>query len=383
MNPREDHKGLVLERIMPGGNGELVAFDEASSTVTIRPERKGGSPHRGWFFFGLRNLIPGRHYTLKIVENVWAGVYSYSYSQEGGWEHFTRYTKDSETDFSLFITPTAPVLYVAMMPPYLQSHLDRLIAQTSGRDTLAVKDLWVSEEGRPGKVFEIGNPSGLFRIWITARMHAFEAVSSWVADGLIRWALSADPDAQWLLKNARLCVVPMVDVDSVHHGGSGKHRAPICFARDAREQPHWNAIKALLSAWKQEGAPDLFLDLHGPSGNWNDLYFYAPQPSLTTPAYERDLVGFCELLAGFLPPAMSYKKWSYRCPVGPDDQGQDMAGLSYFYLHRHYFGKSRLRLALGAETPWSDPGYTLDVFAACGAGYGSTLSRFLRLDLLA
>ena len=356
----------------------MVAFDEANSTLVLRPEKKGGSPHRAWFFVRLCNLTPGHPYTIKIVENCWAGVYSYCYATDGVWNHFAEYKKDNATDYSFFFRPTADTLYMAMMPPYFQAHLDRLIAQTTALNKLSVKDFWTSEEGRSGKLFEIGNPKATCRVWITARMHAFEAVSSWAAEGLIRWALSADSDAQWLATNARLYVVPMVDVDSVHNGSSGKHRTPICFARDARTNPHWNAIKALLHEWERQGPPDFFLDLHGPGGEVTAAYFYAPQTSLTTPAYERDLATFTHLLSSTLPTAMRYEEWVYRCPLGPDDQGQDIVGTSYFYLHQRYFGKSKLRIALGLETPWS-PDYTTDVFSECGASYGKAISRFLQI----
>lgn len=184
--------------------------------------------------------------------------------------------QDNNTDFSFFFKPAQETLYVAMMPPYFLNQLDRLVASTSSTAGLSIVDFWKSEEGRSGKLFEIGRRDAGVRVWATARMHAFETVSSWVAEGLIRWALSDDPDARWLVQNAALSMAPMVDVDAVQDGGSGKHRAPICFARDACEQPHWNAIKALVRAWDQQGAPDVFLDLHGPGGEISEIYFYAP-----------------------------------------------------------------------------------------------------------
>ena len=370
---------IEIDRDMPGGNGELLAFDAARSTLVLRPEPKGGSPYRAWFFMRLRNLVPGQTYTIKVVENRWAGVYSYSYRRCGPWQHFTDYRQDNETDYSFRFTPTEDTLHVAMMEPYLLSHLDRLIADTSNAsESLVVSDFWISEEGRTGKLFRIGDPVADHRVWITARMHAFEAVSSRAADGLVRWALSADPVAQWIVRNACLYVIPMVDIDSVYNGGTGKYRAPICFARDARSNPHWNAIKALVREWEQQGPPDLFLDIHGPGGECRDVYFYAPQTPYTTPAYEHDLTRFLHLLSGTLPEAMRYEQRVYRCPYGPDGQGQDMAGTSYFYLHQRYFGQSRLGLSLGVETPWSDPAYTTDIAAQCGAGYVKAISLLLQ-----
>ncbi len=369
---------VLIDRDMIGGNGELLSFDDATSTLVARPEKKDGSPHRGWFLFRIRNLEPGRTYTLKLIENTYGGVYVFRDASDGTWRHFADFHQDSQTDFSFTFTPASAELEVAMMPPYFQAQLDQLIEETAGHELLSITNLWTTEEGRDGKLFTIGNPAAEGSVWITARMHAFEAVSSWAAEGLIRWALSSDPDAQWLVKNRVLYVVPMVDVDAVQHGGTGKHRAPICFARDVRPNPHWNAIKALVREWKLRGAPDVFLDIHGPGGEVSDVYFYAPEPVFTTPAYERELVSFCSLLADTLPAGMRYEKRVYRCPCVLDGQGQSMAGTGYFYLHHHYFGKSRLRLSLGVETPWSPPGYTIELFAQCGAGYGKAISRLLR-----
>ena len=367
---------VAIDTDMIGGNGELLSYDDATATLVVRPELKGGSPHRGWFLFRITGLTPGRAYTLRVVEACWAGVNCYS-TGDDRWTHFTDYTKDSHTEFTFRFTPENDSLYVAMMPPYFQSHLDRLIADTADANGVAVRTLWTSEEGRGGRVFEVGDPEEERHVWITARMHAFEAVGSWLADGLIRWAVSGDEDARRLAEDARLHVVPMVDLDSVHIGSSGKHRKPICFSRDLRPHPHWNANKALVREW-EDSTPELYLDLHGPHGNESDLYFYTPLASMTTPAHDGDLAEFRGHLFDTLPATMRYGARIHRCPIGPDDEGSDMADAGCYYMHRRYFGKSGLRLSLTPETPWSVPGYTTDVFRQCGAGFGKAISRFLR-----
>lgn len=371
----------VFDHDVPGGNGEVVGWDEARGTLTIRPELKEGGPYRGWFFGRLSGLIPGRTYTLRVVETSFGGLYSCSDDIEGPWRQFTSCSKDTSTDFTFTFQPDRDTMYVAMMPPYRLEHLQRLIRELAPVRSCSVREDWRSEEGQPGFVVRVCDSEprpGLPRVWITARMHAFEAVSSWAAEGLIRWAVSPDPDAQWLRANAELFVAPLVDVDSVEAGGTGKHRAPICFARDAGPAPHWNAIRSLVRTWTEQGPPDLYLDVHGPGGDVEDIYFYVPEVQLTSPQYEADLARFTRLLTETKMARTLYHQRVYRCPLKPDNMGQNMAGTPYLYMHRQYFGRSRLRLALGVETPWGFPGYDTETFQQCGADYGRTISRFMR-----
>jgi murein tripeptide amidase MpaA len=126
-----------------------------------------------------------------------------------------------------------------MMPPYRTQHLERLLDDIADHSAVSVRNLWTSESGESGKLVTLSETTDpRFHVWITARTHAFESVSSWVAEGMIRWTVSRDPDAEWLRENVSLNVVPIVDVDSVKIGGSGKHREPICHARDFRKKPH-------------------------------------------------------------------------------------------------------------------------------------------------
>ena len=68
-------------------------------------------------------------------------------------------------------------------------------------------------------------------IWFQARQHAWESGSSWVADGLARYAASA-AGISTLLSVADVVVTPIVDVDNVVVGGAGKDQEPVDFNRD-------------------------------------------------------------------------------------------------------------------------------------------------------
>ncbi len=361
-----------------GGNGELLEIDLHSNTIIMRPEIKGGSPHRGWFNARIDNLIPNKRYCLRVIQNCWAGIYSYYNIGDSCWTHFTDYHKDNNTNYTFHFTPMFDKLHIAMMPPYLLSNLDRLIRDIYKKDTLNTEDFWTSENGRFGKVISIGNSSASFCIWITARLHAFEAVSSWVAEGLIRWLLSNDPYAYWLTKNCIINIVPIVDIDSVCVGSSGKHRNPVDFARDACETPYWNFTKNLLRLFDQEGPPDIFIDLHGPHGKENDIFVYAPPKVYNSAKYDSNLNNYCDILSKLMPTGIEFNRRIWYCPLEPDECGQYMTNTIYSYLQRKYYGRSRLKLAIGIETPWSLLNYNIDMFLSCGALYGKTISHYLQ-----
>jgi len=363
----------------PGGNVEVLKIDRKNWTIIVRPELKGGSPHRGWFYFKMGNLVPGRRYTLKVVENCWAGIYSHSYDHLT-WQQFTNYHRDAAFDYTFTTVFERSEVFVAMMAPYLQDDLNRLIDDLKGSPFVTVTNFWTSEDGRRGKLFTITDNNGSSpkrRIWITARMHAFEAVSSWVADGLVRWLASDDPHAAFLRNTAVVYVIPIMDIDSVQIGSSGKHRTPIDFARDAGETPHWHAIKAFLDGIRKTGV-DLYLDLHGPRGEEHDVYFYAQGRNLTTAEYERDFAEFRQWVGKALPEEVPYKGRITRISAGPDDRGQSYSGTAYNYIQQKYYGKSGLRLALGIETPWGGPGGSPERFRRIGTAYGRAAARFFR-----
>ena len=52
------------------------------------------------------------------------------------------------------------------------------------------------------RITDPGGPTGKYGIWILGRLHAWEASGSWVTDQLVRWLVSADPQAVRLRRKA-------------------------------------------------------------------------------------------------------------------------------------------------------------------------------------
>ena len=114
-------------------------------------------------------------------------------------------------------------------------------------------------------------------VWVQARQHAWEASSSWVADGFAEWLVSDDPVAERLREQCDIVVVPIMDVDSVEKGAGGKDQAPQDHNRDWTASPHWPSVKAAQDRLKQfikDGRLALFIDIHNPGWKGNGLDFW-------------------------------------------------------------------------------------------------------------
>ncbi len=275
-----------------GGNGEVTFVDLPNWTVHLRPELKGSSPYRAWFYFKVSNLSDARETRFTFPGTSFFTQPWYSYDDEhwsalpalGGGLFGTTFSEDE--------------VWIAHSIPYDTRHQDRLIDDLTRAPRpvtlraflgprVRVTTLATSEGGRAIPLIEITAPAAgpaelaaRRGIWILGRQHAWEASGSWMVDGLARWLVSSDPRADALLERARVFLVPIVDVDSVVLGASGKDQAPIDFNRDWRAAPHWNAVRAAARATAAQaahGSYDLFIDSHCPGSSTT---FLAVQPQI-------------------------------------------------------------------------------------------------------
>ena len=371
---------ITVHTDFPGGNAELLKIDERDRTVTVRPELKGGSPHRGWFYFRLDGIEPGEMHRLRIVENEWAGHCFYSYDAER-WHHFTICREESPTDVVVEQRFEASSAYIAMMPPYLHEQQVRLAADLSAHPSVEISQLWVSEEGNAGLLFTVANDdgrSGKRHVWIIARTHAFEAGASWVAEALLHWATANEEEALQLRRNAVLHVVPIVDIDSVRAGDSGKNRPPVDFNRDwpmaEGDTPHWNATRGIVEAMERSASLDLFIDLHSPHGNRRETYFYIEHPELRPKGYIEQV----ERFTGILKMAAAHSPMPFR---GRYEASLDPADAEHLHMaHRSVLKRwwpEGLRFSGVLEIAWSASHAGMPSFISTGRNLGRSISRFL------
>ena len=119
--------------------------------------------------------IPGQSLSCYFSEdNVhWEGVYA-NPVKENSFDHQVKYTMKSD------------VVYVAKLPVYSVSHLDRLLERTGESPCAEIRDIGHTVEGRPLEVIRLGNPGAENHVLIRARSHAWEPVGNWVVEGLIK-----------------------------------------------------------------------------------------------------------------------------------------------------------------------------------------------------
>lgn len=349
-----------------GGNIQVDGIDTLNWTIFTRPELKGTSPYRAWYYFKLSNTSSERP-THIVVSNVrWGGVPYYSYDNLT-WQRFSGVSGNTYTQ-----TFTADPVWIAASIPYLTADLYSLIDDIAGL-CVRTSELTTSEEGRPVQRititdFAVSRPKRA--VWFVARQHAWEASGSWVADGVARWAASNDPLAERLRRASVLNIVPIMDIDNVVLGGSGKDQSPIDFNRDWRETPYWNAVNAAIAAIDELAALEpysVFIDSHSP-GPVAEPFIYVQPQSMAPAAYWSAFQRFRAILVseasgGPLPYTGVYRE------LGPD----------YHPLWRqismwHQFTEHpQLSLSITFETPPA----SAEGYRAFSEGIGRSLFRFL------
>ena len=325
-----------------GGNIQVTLVDPQNWTVHVTPQLKGTSPYRAWFYFRMSNLSPEQPTNL-IFENIdffTRPYYSYDnlnwieFSAPSGNVYSTIFTEDS--------------VWIAHSIPYLTNHEQALIDDVHG-PYVQTSVLTMSEGGHPVHRLTITAPNGLpnkYGIWFVARQHAWEASGSWVADGLARWLVSSDPQAVELRAKAVLNLVPIMDIDNVMLGGSGKDQQPIDFNRDWRSAPFWNAVREVIGAIDSVAAAesyDLFFDSHCPG--IESTFLYVQPVSMVPPPYWTRFADFLQILIANAGSSSIPYGGGYR-ELGPEyhplwDQ---------ISLWHQYTTHSELRLSLSLET---------------------------------
>ena len=155
----------------------------------------------------------------------WAGAwYRPVMSRDGErWTHVENFSWDAERKEVRFTLPAgADTLWLAHIPPYPVARAAALVEEAGRSPHARVEEIGRSVLGRPlhlVRVTDAGLPdAGKRVIWIQARQHAWEADTSRIIEGALRFALSADPEAVQLRAGNVFWFLPMINPDSVARG---------------------------------------------------------------------------------------------------------------------------------------------------------------------
>jgi murein tripeptide amidase MpaA len=249
-----------------------------------------------WFYFRLDSAA-GRQVSIDLVNL--PGEYDYrpgnldinehtrpvySYDRKN-WKHFADDEvewNDREVSLRLRLRPVRNRVWIARCVPYLESDFNRLMREMRGNPYLRRDVIGKSVQGRDLLLLTVASsraPEASRKvIWLMARQHAWEAGTSWVIDGALRYLLSSDPQAIRLRSAYVFKMLPMCDPDGVVRGGvrynlHGYDLNRNWDAFDARLRPEIFAEHQAILGWLDAGNRiDFFLNLH----NTNEDYVEGP-----------------------------------------------------------------------------------------------------------
>ncbi len=201
----------------------------------------------------------------------------------------------------------APV-YIATQRPYTAQHYHKLIEDCGGQDACNIKQIGLSQAGRPLYGFFFGKKPKNPLIHIQAYQHATEFSGPLVADAMIR--LLCSEDYAGMLQDVSFDFIPAVDIDALHYG------MPLIL-HQTKEQPerlkhenpnrdwaamHWPEVKAVIELIKSRMGDGrvyaLGIDMHNgwhKAGDSGATYTISAQDEKTNPDHirkQKDFVSF-------------------------------------------------------------------------------------------
>jgi len=258
---------LQVDDDFDNGRIEVVSIDQEHRVLTTRvpDDDHTQDPQMRFWHFRIRGLSPEEPIRLCHSPSV---EMHYVFSYDGRTWHRFPFQGISDVTFRF----SKPEVFIAPNIAYPYSRSLELASAMKESPHVRVQDLVVSEGGRAVKLFRITDASAPDEqkriLWLQGRQHAFESASSLPPEGLIRWMSSEDPTAAAFRRRCIAYVVPVMDVDNVYLGKSGKDM-PEDFNRSWQQTPSpWKVIRAardFLTRISRQGGSFLgFVDSHSP-----------------------------------------------------------------------------------------------------------------------
>lgn len=275
-----------------GGNVNIITINNEKQSIEFTSTLKESDTRNIWFYFGITGYKTNEKLTLNLkTKNNYSPLHLvYSYDNQN-WKRQKQTVTDSFYQYVLI--PAKDTLFVSTGYPYVYSSVQNLLKRISSNESVVVSYLTTSEKGRPVPLISITNrnlPSNPKEVlWFVARQHAFEVPGSYFAEGLIEYFISDDKIARTLRDSFLIYIAPMVDVDMVAIGGTGKDQSPVDFNRDWRPPSTLNAVKALqerINTTTTDNNLRLFMDIHSPYPNDKRTSFYFNEYKEDTEKYQ-------------------------------------------------------------------------------------------------
>ncbi|HSU69660.1 MAG TPA: M14-type cytosolic carboxypeptidase, partial [Tepidisphaeraceae bacterium] len=202
--------------------------------VVGQEDERGRNRQATWYYFRIDH-VAGRQVTIVLTDFVGeyhnrpgacpmgpdiAPVFSYDGKT---WTHFSDFSFDNEKkETTLRFHGDQDSIWIAHIPPYTAGDLKRLLSGLEKSNTATVEMIGKTVQGRDIPLVTVTNPDvpdeKKKTVWLQARQHAWEAGTSYVMEGALRFITSGDPAAGNLRDRVVFKFTPMVDLDGCANG---------------------------------------------------------------------------------------------------------------------------------------------------------------------
>lgn len=274
------------------GKIEVRGENQFRCLVQGQYDEHGRNRQANWYYFRMEG-VKDRDITLTLADLV--GEYNGKpgacpmnpetipvFSDDNQeWRHFPEMSwDDARKEATLRFRPRSDRIWIAHVPPYPHSRLLRLLDQIDEYPFARVEAIGKTARGRDLHMVTVtdferpGRDQGKKVVWLQARQHAWEAATSHVMEGALRFITSDDPLARSLRGQVVFVFTPMMDPDGCALGGVrfnangydvNRHWDEVDVRRKdfLRKMPEiWYVKKAVFAFVDAGGTIDLMLNLH-------------------------------------------------------------------------------------------------------------------------
>jgi murein tripeptide amidase MpaA len=258
----------------------------------LRIRRDTNSEFARWYSFRVLDG-QGDDLTFRVVnagQVSAASAFSFNrpaVSEDGGgsWSRIQGPSYDAGV-FSFSYTPTSSDTWIALGPVYNFSRVTDLMEEI--RDHSMVDSLTIitqTLQGRPLHLIKITDPavhdSLKGAVWAIGRQHPAEVGGSWMAEGLLRWLLTDEPQVRDLRRQAVFYLVPFMNPDGVALGNYRVNSVGANLNRewaslDPERAPTVAAVAHRIESFASSDRRfEFFVDFHAYSSLRKNFFFFS------------------------------------------------------------------------------------------------------------
>ena len=271
--------------------GKIEKLGDAAFRLHVegQSDERGRNRQTTWFYFRMDN-VAGRELTLTFTD--WVGEYNdkpgacpigptlrpvFSYDGET-WQHCEPVVWDDvKKESTLKFRPERGTVWLAHIPPYPHSKLLKLLGELDHSPHARTEVIGKTALGRDLHLVSVTNferPDAAKKVvWLQARQHAWEAGTSHVMEGALRFVTSDEPAARALRDKVVFKFTPMMDPDgcalgkvrfNAHGWDVNRHwdKVDLRDPRWLKLMPEiWYVKKAILAAHASQPI-DLLVNMH-------------------------------------------------------------------------------------------------------------------------